>query len=148
MKIGICSLGPNLDSPISPVFGRALYFLIVNPATEEFKVIANSALKASQGAGVEASQIVISQRVKAVICGNFGPNAFSILKMAGVKIYSDLFGLTVKEVISKYKKGELKEARVPTAPSHFGSVPYQRFGQPGGKLGRRRLRRRRRGGRR
>jgi len=135
MRIGICTLGPNLDSQVSPVFGRAPYFLIVDSEAEKFKAVSNSAFSASQGAGVGAAQLIVSEGIKAVICGNFGPNAFSVLKMSGIKIYPGIFGLTAREAVNKYKKGELKEAKIPTAPGHFG------FG-PGGKRFRRRFRRR------
>ncbi|GAH72555.1 unnamed protein product [marine sediment metagenome] len=58
MKVCICATGPNLDSQVSPVFGRCPYFLIVDSKTEEFKAIPNPALQAGRGAGVGASQIV------------------------------------------------------------------------------------------
>jgi predicted Fe-Mo cluster-binding NifX family protein len=135
MKIGICATGPNLDSQVSPVFGRAPYFLILDSETKEFKAIINSALESGRGAGVGASQIITSQGVKVVICGNLGPNAFSVLKMSGIKIYSGIFGLTIKEAVNKYKKGDLKEAETPTVPGHFG------FGRGLGRF-RRRFRKR------
>lgn len=135
MKICICSTGPDLNSQISPVFGRSPYFLIYDLDTEKFKAIPNPSFQMGRGAGVAAFQMVVSEKVSAVICGNFGPNAFSLLQMAGVKIYSGIFGLTVSEVIEKFKKGELKETRMPSVPGHFGLGPQRR------RL-RRRLRRR------
>jgi predicted Fe-Mo cluster-binding NifX family protein len=117
MKICVCATGPNLDSQVSPVFGRCPYFLIIDSKTEEFKAIPNPALQAGRGAGVGASQLVASERAGAVICGNFGPNAFSILQMSRVKIYSGVFGLTIKQAIDKYNKGELKETKL--SPSGF-----------------------------
>jgi len=120
MKIGICALGPNLDSQISPAFGRAPHFLILDSETGDFEAISNPAFQVGRGAGVGASQALVSRGVKVMICGNFGPNAFSVLKMAGIKIYPGVFGLTVREAINKYKKGELKEAKIPTVPGHFG----------------------------
>ena len=145
MKICVCATGPNLDSQVSPVFGRCPYFLIVDSETEEFKAIPNPALQAGRGAGVAASQIAVSEKAEAVICGNFGPNAFSVLQMSGIKIYPGVFGLTIKQAIDKYNKGELKEMKVPTVPGHFGFGPPGRrrgFG-PGLSPGKRRRRRRR-----
>ena len=141
MKIAVCSTGPNLESQISPVFGRCPYFLIVDSETMKFKAIVNSALESGRGAGVGASQIIASEGVGAVICGNFGPNAFSVLKMSGVRIYYGMFDLTVKEGIDKYRKGELKEVEVPTAPGHFGFGRGRGFGRGFGP-GPRRMRRR------
>jgi predicted Fe-Mo cluster-binding NifX family protein len=135
MKICICATGPTLDSQVSPVFGRCPYFLIVDSKTKKFKAIANPALQAGRGAGVGAGQLVVSEGAKAVICGNFGPNAFSVLQMSGIKVYPGVFGLTIKQTVDKYNKGELKETKVPSAPGRFGPSAGGRGFGPG--LGRR-----------
>ena len=132
MKICICASGSDLDSQVSPVFGRCAYFLIIDNETKEFKVVSNEALQAGRGAGVGAAQVVSSAKVKAVICGNFGPNAFSVLQMSGIKTYGGVFGLTVREVLDKYNKGELKEIEKFTTPGRFGFGPGQR-GRRGGR---------------
>ena len=123
MKICVCATGLDLNSQVSPVFGRCPYFLIVDSKTEEFKAIPNPALQTGRGAGVAAAQIAVSEKVGVVICGNFGPNAFSVLQMSGIKIYPGVFGLTVKQAIDKYNKGELKEIKAPSAPGRFGFGP-------------------------
>jgi len=128
MKIGICALGPDLNSQVSPVFGRAPYFLILNLENDEFEAISNPAFENSRGAGVGASQILVSRGVKIIICGNFGPNAFSVLKISGVKIYSGVMGLTAKEAVKRYKEGRLKRAEIPSAPGHFGFSRGKKFG--------------------
>jgi predicted Fe-Mo cluster-binding NifX family protein len=131
MKICVCATGPNLDSEVSPVFGRCPYFLIIDSKTEEFKAIPNPALQTGRGAGVAASQLAVSEGATAVICGNFGPNAFSVLQMSGIKIYPGVFGLTVKQVIDKYNRGELEEMKVPPAPGRFGFPDRGRDFGPG-----------------
>ncbi|RLF25601.1 MAG: dinitrogenase iron-molybdenum cofactor biosynthesis protein [Thermoplasmata archaeon] len=120
MKIAICAVGTDLSSQVSPVFGRCPYYLIVDTKTKKFKSIANSAFESGRGAGVAASQTVISEGAKAVVCGNFGPNAFSVLQMSGIKIYSSAPGLTAKEIVEQFNKGKLKEMKAPVAPSRFG----------------------------
>ncbi len=126
MKICICATGPHLDSQVAAVFGRCPYFLIVDSETEEFKTIPNPAFQAGRGAGVGAAQIAASEGAKVAICGNFGPNAFSILQMSGIKIYSGIFDLTIKQILDKYNKGELKEMKTPTVPGRFGFGPQRR----------------------
>ncbi len=128
MKIGICALGQDLNSLISPTFGRAPYFLIFDLDTNKLEVIPNSAFNSPRGAGVASAQVVVSQKVKAVICTNFGPNSFSVLKMAGIKVYCGAVGITVKETIERYRKNELKEVETPTMPGHFGFGRGRRFG--------------------
>ena len=127
VKICICATGPNLDSRVSPVFGRCPYFLIVDSETEESKAIPNSALQSGRGAGVAASQTVVSEKGEAVICGDFGPNAFSVLQMSGIKIYPGASGLTVREAVEKFNNGELKEMKVSSASGNLGP-PGRGFG--------------------
>jgi predicted Fe-Mo cluster-binding NifX family protein len=139
MKICICATASDLDSQVSPVFGRCPYFLIIDSETEKFKAIVNSAGQASRGAGVAAAQIAASEGAKVVICGNFGPSSFSVLQMAGIRIYPGVLGLNCKQVLDKYKKGELKEIKISPAPGLFGPPGGRRgFGPGPGGQGRRR----------
>jgi predicted Fe-Mo cluster-binding NifX family protein len=107
MKICIATTGPNLDSRVSPVFGRAPYFLIVNSETKEFKVIENEAAQAFRGAGIAAAQVVATEKVEVLITGMVGPNAQYVLEQSGIKIISGISG-TAKEALEKFKKGGLE----------------------------------------
>ena len=69
--------------------------------------------------------MIVSEGIEAVLCGNFGPNAFSVLQMSGIKIYSVISGLTAADILDKYLKGELKEIKMPS--SSFGHE--RRFGR-------------------
>ena len=107
MKICIATAGPDLGSQISPVFGRAPYFLIVDSETEEFKAIENEAAKAFRGAGVATAQTVANEKAEVVITGMVGPNAQMVLEQSGIKVISGVSG-TAKEALEKFKSGELK----------------------------------------
>jgi predicted Fe-Mo cluster-binding NifX family protein len=119
MKICISSTGKNLDAAVDQRFGRCQYFLIVDTETMKVKTISNEATLSSGGAGIQAAQIVTKEDVGSVITGNIGPNAFSILQAAGIKVYIGAEG-TVKEAIESYKKGNLKETGVHNVESHTG----------------------------
>jgi len=119
MKICITSQGNNLDSQVDPRFGRCAFFIIVNPDTLEFEAIQNSNASAGGGAGIKSGQLVSSKDVKAVLTGNCGPNAFQTLNAAGIEVITAVTG-TVKDVIGKYRSGELKSTSGPSVDSHFG----------------------------
>jgi predicted Fe-Mo cluster-binding NifX family protein len=119
MKIGVTATGKDLSAMVDPRFGRCSHFLIIDLDSMNYESIPNEYTMATGGAGIRAAQKIIEKGVTAVITGNIGPNAFKTLSASGIKIITGASG-TVKEVIEKYKKGELKESESPTAPGHFG----------------------------
>ena len=119
MKICVTATASSLDAQIDPRFGRCPYFIIVDSETMKFEAIRNVASSAIGGAGTRAAQTVASTGVKVLITGNVGPNAFQALSAAGIKVMTDASG-TVREVVGKYKRGELKETSNPTVRGHHG----------------------------
>lgn len=112
MKIEITATGKDLKSQMDPRFGRCAYFILVDPDTEEFEAVDNPGVSAGGGAGIQAAQAIIKQGAEAVITGHCGPNAFDVLAAGGIKIFQ-ASGMSVREVLDLYKKGELKEISTP-----------------------------------
>jgi predicted Fe-Mo cluster-binding NifX family protein len=121
MKICVSAESNNLEAPIDPRFGRCPYFVIVDSETMQFEAVPNVASGATGGAGIQAAQTIANKGAKVLITGNVGPNAFQALSAAGIKIVTGAFG-TVREVVEKYKRGELKETGAPTVGGHFGMM--------------------------
>ena len=119
MKIAISSTGKNIDSDVDPRFGRCQNFLIVDTETMQTETIENSSVHSAHGAGISAAQKVASLNVGDVLTGHVGPNAYSALSKTGIKIYTGAKG-TVKEAVSQYNDGLLKEATSPTVSGHQG----------------------------
>jgi len=119
MKICVTSEGNTLDSKIDPRFGRCQYFIIIDNETLEFEAIRNPNLDAMGGAGVQSGQLVASKKVKVVITGNVGPNAFQTLQAAGIDVITGVSG-TIKGIIEKFNKGEIKPSQSPSVRSKFG----------------------------
>ena len=119
MKICVTAIANNLDAQVDPRFGRCPYFIIVESETMKFEAIPNLSHHAPSGAGIQAAQTVASKDAKVLITGNVGPNAFQALSSAGIKIVTGASG-TVREVIERYKRGELKETSTPTVRGHHG----------------------------
>jgi len=119
MKIAITATGKDRSSNVDPRFGRAKYFIVVDTDTNEAAAHDNTQnLNAAQGAGIQAGETVARLGAAAVITGNVGPKAFRTLNAAGVKIYL-CEPMSVVEAVSRFGKGELKEAATATVEGHW-----------------------------
>ena len=119
MKICITSQGENLDSQVDPRFGRCQYFIIIDTETLGFEAIQNPNMDSMGGVGVQSGQLIANKSVKTVLTGSVGPNAFQALQAAGLDVITGVSG-TIKEVIEKYNRGELKPTQGPSVNSKFG----------------------------
>ena len=119
MKICVSAIANSLEAPLDLRFGRCLYLVIVNSETMEFEAYPNLAADSTDGAGIRVAQTIANEDVKVVITGNVGPNAFGVLSAAGIEIVTGAFG-TVREVVEKFKRGELQRTGAPTVGGHFG----------------------------
>jgi len=119
MKICITSIGDSLESQVDPKFGRCTYFIFVETDNMDFEVVANKHANEAGGAGIQSGQLISKYGAEVVLTGNVGPNAFQTLNAAGVKIITGVSGI-VKDVINKFKNGELKPVDNATVDSHFG----------------------------
>ncbi len=130
MKVAVCSTGNTLDSPFDPRFGRCASFVVVDTETFDANAAANPGAMCSQGAGIQAAQVVSSLGVSAVIAGNFGPNAFQALSAAEIAVYTGAQG-AVRDAVNQFNSGQLQEVSAPTVAAHFGMnlVPGQGLGQ-------------------
>jgi predicted Fe-Mo cluster-binding NifX family protein len=119
MKLTVSSSGKDLNSQLDPRFGRCAYFLVINPDDMSFEVFNNDSAVLGGGAGIQSAQFLASKGVDAVITGNCGPNAVQTLSAAGVELYSGQTG-TVKEVVERFRNGNITPTSVPNVSSHFG----------------------------
>lgn len=119
MKIAVTSTGRELTSEMDPRFGRAAYFLIVDPDTLDFEPVENSQnLNLPQGAGIQAGKTVANKRVDTLITGNCGPKAFRTLRAAGIRVITDVNGKVI-DAVEKFKNGELEQADQANVEGHW-----------------------------
>ncbi|MBS7631399.1 NifB/NifX family molybdenum-iron cluster-binding protein [Candidatus Bathyarchaeota archaeon] len=118
MKIAISSSGKDLESFIDPRFGRCSYFIIVDTDTLSYELLPNSTVEALHGAGIQAAQLIVSKGVNAVLTGNIGPNALNAFSAAGIDVYTGASGI-IKDVLERFKRGELSSSVKPTVGGHF-----------------------------
>ncbi len=103
MKIAVTSTGTELTSEMDPRFGRAAYFLIVDPETLDFESVENNQnINLPQGAGIQAGKTIADKKVDTLLTGNCGPKAFKTLQAAGVKVVTNVSGRVI-DAVQKYK---------------------------------------------
>jgi predicted Fe-Mo cluster-binding NifX family protein len=119
VKIAVTSQGSLMDSMVDSRFGRAAGFIMTDEKGETCEHIDNvQNLNAASGAGIQAAQNVIGSGAEAVITGNCGPKAFSVLSAGDIKVYIGASG-TVKEVLDLFAKGELQQATTANVEGHW-----------------------------
>jgi len=122
MKIAISASSADIEGTVNPVFGRCPGFIIVDAEGGEIKsseFLENAAMNSATGAGIATAQTVINKGAEAIISGNIGPNAFNVLKQAGIKFYP-AHGMAIKEAVKKASRGELNESGSASAGANFG----------------------------
>ncbi|MDZ7698557.1 MAG: NifB/NifX family molybdenum-iron cluster-binding protein [Deltaproteobacteria bacterium] len=119
MKIAVSSSGNTLDDMVDPRFGRCAYFVIVETDDMSYEAFDNESVSLGGGAGIQAAQFVANKGVQGVVTGNCGPNAVQTLSASHIKIYVGQSG-TVREVIERFKNGEIESTLTANVTSHHG----------------------------
>ena len=130
MKIGLSSSGNEIASAFAPTFGRCPVFIIIDSETNEVvKSYSNEAQNAAGGAGIQASQSLIDEKVEAVIAPQMGPNAFNVFASAKIPIFTGITA-TIEENIKAFNEKKLTEM---SAAGGFGSGKGQGRGMDQGR---------------
>jgi predicted Fe-Mo cluster-binding NifX family protein len=110
LKIIIASTGRDMNSDVSPIFGRSSDFIIIEIDDEEIKetkFIENPA-KNEKSAGSLAANYLADNNVEALITGKLGRVALHVLKTAGIKVYRARPG-TVEVNLKSFQEDKLHE---------------------------------------
>jgi len=119
MKIAISATGTNQDAQVDPRFGRTKWFIVHDTTAGAYEAVDNKQqLDLPQGAGIQAAQKVLDEKVEVVLTGHCGPNAFKTLKAGGAKVVVGVSG-TVAEAVERFNKGELTPSTEPDVVGHW-----------------------------
>ena len=119
MKIALSTTGNSLESPMDSRFGRAARFLIYDTDKGTYEILENAgSLDAAHGAGVKTAESIAHLGVDCVISGHCGPNAFRVLKAAGIKIYNT-DAPTVAQALEQFKAGTLQSTDSADVGGHW-----------------------------
>lgn len=108
MIIAIPAEEKSLDSAICQSFGRAPYYCIYDTETRASSFIDNTAKDARGGAGIEAAQLLVDQKVEALITFRLGENAAKVLQAGNIKLLKAL-NLCVADNVAQFIEEKLTE---------------------------------------
>lgn len=97
MKIAVASSGKDEDSEVSPISGRAEYYLLFEDG-KLVKTIPNPFKMGGGGAGPSVVQMLANEGVKKIISGSFGNKMIDMIEEKGIE-YEIVEGKKVKEVV-------------------------------------------------
>lgn len=100
MKIAVTAQQGRIDALVDSRFGRAPFFMIADSETMNVYAHDNSeGVKAGNGAGTSAAQLMAEQKVDVLYTGKVGPKAAEALEKAGIKVIEETTG-SVEEVLT------------------------------------------------
>ena len=107
MKYAIPSNGNRgIEDELNVHFGRAPFFTIWDEDTGNIEVIAN---ESDHFGGVGLPAEFLKNHCNGIICGGIGSRAISLCEQLGLRVIVGAGG-SVKQVISDFKEGKLREA--------------------------------------
>lgn len=119
-RIAISSEGRSLDDRVDPRFGRAAGFLILDEESQKSRFIQNGdAQTLTQGAGIQAAEIISNAGASILLTGFVGPKAFQALTAAGITIVQNLDNMTVRDALDQYREGNVDIAEAPNRRGHW-----------------------------
>lgn len=102
----------GFDSPLSPHFGRADAFALINDETNEIRFFQNTGQH--HGGAMTPAELIAKAGAHVVLCGGLGVKAVHLFEQQGIHVYNTASG-TVADALNAYKTGKLPEATDATA---------------------------------
>jgi predicted Fe-Mo cluster-binding NifX family protein len=108
IKVCVPTMGQSgLDDYVSPHFGRAPTFTVVDMGTNTVKVLPNTS-EHMGGSGLPPEHMAAAG-VQAMLCSGLGPRAIKMFEQYGIEVYVGASG-TVRDAVGAWKNGLLREA--------------------------------------
>jgi len=109
MKIAVGSLGANLDAWVGARFGYCPQFVIVDTETMDSVMVPMPPTESEEEASLKAIRIVVKNGAEVVIVEEAKPSCRAVMAQLGVEVIEGVQGLTVRQVVERYKSRELEK---------------------------------------
>ncbi len=108
MKIGVPTLGNRgLSEQVSPHFGRAPTFTVVDEETGGVEVLDNTS--EHMGGVGKPPEMLQQHNVDLMLCSGLGPRAVHMFESYGIRVFVGASG-TVRDSLDLWREGILQEA--------------------------------------
>jgi cation diffusion facilitator family transporter len=107
----------GMGSIVHGHFGRAPYFIIVRLGTDNTEIedfYYNEFLHETKHAGIKVIKAVIKYKIDVLFTSRIGEISFYMLKNNFVDIYRAEEGLSVREIIGRYRNNQIERILLPT----------------------------------
>jgi predicted Fe-Mo cluster-binding NifX family protein len=112
----------GIRSPVSPHFGSAPIFMVVDTESGTCRAITNSNFHHDHGMCQPLAQLA-GERLDAIVVGGIGMGALGKLKTANICVFFSEHP-TVEETVAAFKTGTLREVTPATACAQHGNGPH------------------------
>ena len=106
MIIAIPTDEESMKSNVCISFGRTPYFLIYDTDTRDYVFIDNKASSSQGGAGIKAAQLLVDNKIDALITPRCGENAADVIKVANIQMYKTINN-SIYDNIEAFSYGKL-----------------------------------------
>jgi len=109
----------GLESAVSPHFGSAPVFLIVDTESGASRTLDNRNARHAHGVCQPLASLS-GERIGAIVVGGIGAGAINKLQASGIEVFLAEPG-TASDIVSAFKAGKLRKATPATACAHHGA---------------------------
>ena len=104
----------GMESPVYGHFGSAPFFALYNLADDTLSFL-NNAEKEHEHGQCQPTGELKEKNVEAVVCGGMGMRAIRNLNQLGIKVYFSENAASIKGLIEKWKRDEIREIQAQDA---------------------------------
>jgi len=108
-KVAVVSGGEDLDGRIETPMGLCSAFVVVDPQTDAWEVVRIEPEGPPREINLEGVRAIVRSGAYALITPEIHPECCAALQALAVIVYTAPSGITVREAIEMYKRGELEE---------------------------------------
>lgn len=131
MRLGITTIGPDLDDQVSGAINNGKFLLVIDTETMEYSADPYPGAGSPRGQMPHTPQHMSDLGVEVLVTGNIDPSFSRLYAGEGIAFITKVVG-TARECVSRVSRGELIPTSMPVgAPVVSGTTPD---GMPSGPL--------------